>query len=171
VVRRDPAIIDVMAIASDLPITASTARAAVPIASVLLATDLSANSTPAEEEALRLAVSLRARLIAVSVIDPGTLRLPGGRFRARVDQVRDEREAMAQRLGERARDLGVPAAFLVWEGDPGEAIVEAAESEGVDLIVIGTHGRRGVNRSLFGSVSDHVVRTAPCPVVVVRGPA
>lgn len=157
-----------MVIASELP---TTVAVAVPIASVLLATDLSATSTPAEEEALRLAVSLRARLVAVSVIDPGTLRLPGGRFRARVDQVRDEREAVAQRLVARAQDLGVPTAFLVWEGDPGEAIVEAAASERVDLIVIGTHGRRGVNRSLFGSVSDHVVRHAPCPVVVVRGPS
>ncbi|MEO6206764.1 MAG: universal stress protein [Candidatus Limnocylindrales bacterium] len=166
-----------MAIASDLPTTATTAtaastsRAAVPIGSVLLATDLSATSTPAENEALRLAVSLRARMIAVSVIDPGTLRLPGGRFRTRVDQVRDERQEAAQRLVERARDLGVATAFLVWEGNPGEAIVEAAESEEVDLIVIGTHGRRGVNRSLFGSVSDHVVRHATCSVVVVRGPA
>ena len=163
--------IERMVIASDLQSPASPAGAAIPISSVLFATDLSANSTPAEEEALRLAVSLRARLIAVSVIDPGTLRLPGGRFRARVDQVRDEREAVAQRLVERARDLGVATAFLVWEGNPGEAIVEAAESERVDLIVIGTHGRRGVNRSLFGSVSDHVVRNAPCPVVVVRGPS
>jgi len=157
-----------MAIASELP---NTVPVALPIASVLLATDLSATSTPAEDEALRLAASLHARLVAVSVIDPGTLRLPGGRFRARVDQVRDEREAVAQRLVARARDLGVPTAFLVWEGDPGEAIVEAAASERVDLIVIGTHGRRGVNRSLFGSVSDHVVRHAPCPVVVVRGPS
>ncbi|MEO5884830.1 MAG: universal stress protein [Candidatus Limnocylindrales bacterium] len=145
-------------------------HAATPIASVLLATDLSATSTPAEDEALRLASGLGARLIAVSVIDPGTLRLPGGRFRLRVDQVRDEREAAAQRLVARARDLGVPTAFLVWEGDPGEAIVDAAEAEQADLIVLGTHGRRGLDRSIFGSVSDHVVRHAPCPVVVVRGP-
>ena len=142
-----------------------------PIAAVLLATDLSATSSPAEQEALRLASGLHARLIAVSVIDPGSLRLPGGRFRARVDQVRDERENAAQALVARAQELGVPTAFLVWEGDPGEAIVDAASAESADLIVLGTHGRHGVNRSLFGSVSDHVVRNAPCPVVVVRGAA
>jgi nucleotide-binding universal stress UspA family protein len=140
-----------------------------PIASVLLATDLSTTSTPAEAEAMRLAAGLGARLIAVSVIDPGTLKLPGGRFRARVDQVRDERESAAQALVARAQEIGVPTAFLVWEGDPGEAIVDAASAEHADLIVLGTHGRHGVNRSLFGSVSDHVVRNAPCPVVVVRG--
>jgi len=155
-----------MAMVSSIP----DLHAATPISSVLLATDLSATSTPAEDEALRLAAGLGARMIAVSVIDPGSLRLPGGRFRLRVDQVRDEREAAAQRLVARARDLGVPTAFLVWEGDPGEAIVDAAEAEQADLIVLGTHGRRGLDRSIFGSVSDHVVRHAPCPVVVVRGP-
>jgi nucleotide-binding universal stress UspA family protein len=145
-------------------------RLASPITSVLLATDLSPTSTMAEDEALRLAASLHARLIAVSVIDPGTLRLPSGRYRTRVDQVRAEREVIAQRLVLRARELGIPTAFLVWEGQPGEAIIDAAEAEVADLIVLGTHGRTGIDRSLFGSVSDHVIRHAPCPVVVVRGP-
>lgn len=145
-------------------------HAATPIASVLLATDLSSTSTAAEDEAIRLAASLRARLIAVSIIDPGTLRLPSGRYRTRVDQVRAERETAAQRFVARALERGIPTAFLVWEGTPGESIVDAAAAERVDLIVLGTHGRRGVNRSLFGSVSDHVIRNAPCPVVVVRGP-
>ncbi len=135
----------------------------------MLATDLSATSSPAEEEAVRLAAGLGTRLIAVSVIDPGTLRLPGGRYRARVDQVRREREHAAQALVLRARGAGVATNFLVWEGDPGEAIVEAATAEHASLIVLGSHGRSGVGRSFFGSVSDHVVRNAPCPVVVVRG--
>ena len=142
-----------------------------PFSAVLLATDLSPTSAPAEDEALRLAARLHARLLAVSVIDPGTLRLPGGRFSARVDQVRDQREQAAQALVARGRQDGVSCEFLVWEGDPGEAIVDAATAESVDLIVLGSHGRHGVNRSIFGSVSDHVVRHAPCPVVVVRGPS
>jgi nucleotide-binding universal stress UspA family protein len=142
-----------------------------PFGAVLLATDLSPTSAPAEDEAVRLAARLHARLLAVSVIDPGTLRLPGGRFSARVDQVRDQREQAAQVLVARGQQAGVSCEFLVWEGDPGEAIVDAARAEGVDLIVLGSHGRHGVGRSIFGSVSDHVVRHAPCPVVVVRGPA
>lgn len=162
------AIIAGMAVANATPAPDSTVR---PIDSVLLATDLSSTSTRAEDEAIRLAASLRARLIAVSIIDPRTLRLPSGRFRTRIDQVRAEREDSAQRLVARAQDAGVKTAFLVWEGPPGEAIVDAATAEHVDLIVLGTHGRHGVNRSLFGSVSDHVVRHAPCPVVVVRGPS
>lgn len=142
-----------------------------PYGVILLATDLSPTSLQAEAEALRLAAGLGARLVAVSVIDPGSLRLPGGRYSARVDQVRDEREIAAAALVARGKETGVPTAFLVWEGDPGESIIEAAEAEHASLIVLGSRGRRGVNRSLFGSVSDHVVRNAPCPVVVVRGSA
>lgn len=142
-----------------------------PFEAVLLATDLSATSSPAEDEAVRLAAGLGTRLIAVSVIDPGTLRLPGGRYRTRVDQVRREREDAAQAMMRRAREAGVASTFLVWEGDPGESIVEAATAEQASLIVLGSHGRHGVGRSIHGSVSDHVIRHAPCPVVVVRGTA
>ncbi|HWP63374.1 MAG TPA: universal stress protein [Candidatus Binatia bacterium] len=149
------------------PGTAGPAGGASP-STLLLATDLSPASEAATEQALDLARRLGARLLAVSVIDPGTLRLPGGRFGARIDQVRASREREAQVLVRRGRELGVPVTFLIWQGDPGEVIVEAARSEGVEMIVIGSHGRRGVERALLGSVSDHVVRHAPCPVLVVR---
>jgi nucleotide-binding universal stress UspA family protein len=138
------------------------------IATVMLATDFSAASASATETAFDLAASLGATLLAVSVIDPGSLRLPGGRFHARVDQVREERERVAQHLVGQGRHAGVPVRFLVWEGDPGESVVEAATAEGADLIVLGSHGRGGVGRFLIGSVSDHVIRNAPCPVLVVR---
>jgi nucleotide-binding universal stress UspA family protein len=52
--------------------------------------------------------------------------------------------------------------------DPALAIVDYAKELHADLIVIGTHGRTGVSRLLMGSVAEHVVRTAPCPVLVVR---
>jgi nucleotide-binding universal stress UspA family protein len=67
-----------------------------------------------------------------------------------------------------ARLAGVAARFLIWQGDPGESIAAAAEAEQCDLIVVGTHGRTGFQRSLAGSVSDYVIRNAPCPVLVVR---
>ena len=80
---------------------------------------------------------------------------------------------VAQALVARGRSAGVAVDFLVWEGDPGEAIIEAATAESADLIVVGSHGRGTVGRFLIGSVSDHVVRNAQCPVLVVRsgGPA
>jgi nucleotide-binding universal stress UspA family protein len=134
----------------------------------MLATDLSAASDAATTAAFDLAATFGARLLAVSVIEPGSLRLAGGRFLARVDQVRSEREHVAQALVARGRSIGVAVDFLVWEGDPGESIIEAATAESADLIVVGSHGRGTVGRFLIGSVSDHVVRNAPCPVLVVR---
>jgi len=53
-------------------------------------------------------------------------------------------------------------------GSPAVAIVQYARSIGADAIVVGTHGREGVSRLLMGSVAEHVVRHAPCPVLVVR---
>ncbi|OGO52732.1 MAG: hypothetical protein A2V84_10365 [Chloroflexi bacterium RBG_16_70_13] len=135
---------------------------------ILLATDLSPASEGAAIQALDLAHDLGADLLIVSVIDPRSLRLPGGRFGVRVDQVRTGREAAAQELVSRGRAAGVRVNFLIWDGDPGESIVDAARSEQVDLIVVGSHGRGQVGRFLIGSVSDHVVRHAHCPVLVVR---
>jgi len=135
---------------------------------LLLATDLSEASSSATDEAFELASRLGAALLVVSVIDPGSLLLPGGRFRARVDQVRERREQQAQALVERGREMGLEVSFLIWSGDPGDMIVEAAEAEHVDMVLVGSHGRGAVGRFFIGSVSEHVVRHAPCPVLVVR---
>jgi nucleotide-binding universal stress UspA family protein len=135
---------------------------------LLLATDLSEASSSATEQAFDLAARLGAALLVVSVIDPGSLLMPGGRFRARVDQVRERREQQAQALVERGREMGIDVSFLVWTGDPGDQIVSAAEAERVDMVLVGSHGRGAVGRLFLGSVSEHVVRNAPCPVLVVR---
>lgn len=139
-----------------------------PIGRILLATDLSDASGPATDEAIELAAATGASIVAISVIDPGSLRLPGGRYRARVDQVRARQEVAAQELVSRGRRVGVAINFLVWQGEPGPSILEAAEAEDIDLIVVGSHGRGAVGRLLLGSVSDHVVRNARRPVLVVR---
>ena len=54
-------------------------------------------------------------------------------------------------------------------GPPAAAIVKAAADRAVDLIVLGTHGRQGVAHLMLGSVAEQVVRSAPCPVLTVRG--
>ena len=148
--------------------TVAPVRPPAPLQRLLLATDLSEASSAATETAFDLARRLDGSVLVVSVIDPGSLRLPGGRFTARVDQVRDRREQLARELVERGRRDGVPVSVLVWEGDPGDRIVEAAEAEDADLVLVGSHGRGAVGRLLLGSVSEHVVRNAPCPVLVVR---
>ena len=139
-----------------------------PIRKILLATDLSHVSDVATDLAFDLAHSVGASLLVVSVIDPHELRLPGGRFLVRMDQVRERRETAAQELVHRGRRAGVQVTFLVWDGDPAESIVAAASSEGADLVIVGSHGRGALGRMLLGSVSDQVVRNAPCPVLVVR---
>ena len=135
---------------------------------VMIGTDLGNTSELATDRAFDLAQRHGADLLVISVIDPGDLRQPTGPLAIRWDQVRDGRHDAAQALVTRGRGIGVTVSFLVWTGDPGESIVAAAEAEGVDLVVVGTHGRGTIGRLLLGSVSDHVVRSAPCPVLVVR---
>ncbi|MBM4284485.1 MAG: universal stress protein [Deltaproteobacteria bacterium] len=53
-------------------------------------------------------------------------------------------------------------------GSPADKIVEYARSEAIDLIIMGTHGRKGLERTIFGSVCDKVVRNAPCPVLTAN---
>lgn len=138
-----------------------------PVRRILLATDLSATSGRATNEAFEIAGRLQADLLIVSVFDTASLRLPGGRFHARVDQVRERHQAVAQELVQRGRGEGVRVTFLVWEGEPGESIVDAARAEEVDMIILGSHGRGPIGRLLMGSVSQYVVRHAVVPVVVV----
>jgi nucleotide-binding universal stress UspA family protein len=109
-----------------------------------------------------------ASLVFVSVIDPSGLRLPGGLFHTRVDQVRAERESALARSVANARQLGIPAQYLIWEGDPAAALIDAAEAEGADLIIVGSHARGPIGRRLLGSVSSHVVAHAHRPVLVLR---
>ena len=86
----------------------------------------------------------------------------------REDAVNDIR----RRLQERLEAGGTPRpgdTIDVATGLTAKAIVEYAAAHGIDVIVMGTHGRRGVAHMLLGSVAEHVVRTAHCPVLTVRG--
>ena len=61
----------------------------------------------------------------------------------------------------------VPVVVASYRGDPADEIVRYASGHGIDLIVLGTHGRTGISRMLMGSVVERVIRTAPCPVLAV----
>jgi len=83
------------------------------------------------------------------------------------------REAVERRLRpllEHARKDGVEAEPLILRGFADEAIIAAAKQQHADLIVMGTHGRRGAARLFLGSVAARVISTAPCPVMTVRSP-
>ena len=134
---------------------------------MLLGTDLGQATELATDRAFDVAHRYGAELLVVSVIEPKDSRQPIGGEEIRWDQIRDRRHDAAQALVARGRALGITVSFLVWTGEPGESIVSAAEAEDVDLIVVGTHGRGRIGRLLRGSVSEAVVRNAPCPVLVI----
>jgi nucleotide-binding universal stress UspA family protein len=134
---------------------------------IVLGTDFGPVSAAAERAAIRAAAERGADLVIVHAIDARTLRLPGGRWRERVDQARAGREREAAFAVARARAGGVAARVLIWNGDPATCVVEAAKAEGADRIVVGSHGRGRIGRLIAGSVSASVVGQAACPVEIV----
>jgi universal stress protein A len=78
-------------------------------------------------------------------------------------------EEIAARFERQIRERGYPTRALVREGDPREVILEVAREFGVDLVVVGSHGRSGITKLMLGSVASHVVTHAPCPVTVIKG--
>lgn len=119
------------------------------------------------------------RLIIATVVEPvdpmlvvGTGIAGGVMSEAEAQRAYDDRSAEAQRQADAARAvIGNDAAeTMILSGAPGPALCEFAESVSADVIVIGTRGHGGLRRAVLGSVSDHVVRNAPCPVLAI-GPA
>ncbi len=90
----------------------------------------------------------------------------------RVQTIYDAQRKWAEKtLEARATELhqrGIKASWRVRVGQPFEEIVKAADEERFDMIVLGTHGRGGLDRLLLGSVADRVIRVARCPVLTVR---
>jgi nucleotide-binding universal stress UspA family protein len=133
---------------------------------ILLAIDQMGSADGAANEAIRRASESGAELLVLSVVETRNLHLPGGRIR-RVDQERERLAAGAQVIVRRARDVGVRATYLIWEGDPAESILDASIAEGVNLIMLGSRPRTNLRRLILGSVSSEVTRRASCEVVVV----
>ncbi|HUR16805.1 MAG TPA: universal stress protein [Candidatus Limnocylindrales bacterium] len=138
------------------------------IKTIVFATDLTPVSESAKIEAIDLAASLGARLIVVNVLDPGDAKRDLPSRSTRLDQYRREREAPLLSIVMEAVARRVRATHMLWTGEPGQSIVAAAESEGADLIVVGTRALDREGRFLLGSVSDHVVYHSRCPVLVAR---
>lgn len=144
-----------------------------PIRRVLVASDFSSASRRAFDTALGIAKSLNARLTIVSVLAP-VVTVPDQYIDAiTLDQLDKQARRWCsqqlERLVERANKAGIKASALLRDGDPGDQIVRACRATKSDLIVVGTHGRRGLTKFFLGSVAERVVSTASCPVVTVRG--
>lgn len=146
---------------------------------ILLAVDGSSTSEAALAEALALARDAHARLRVVHVVDspydyPDVMY---GHVAGDLDDLRQAWRKVGQAVLGRALAIARPAPFepeaaVIETAGRGVAdvIVDEAKCWGADLIVVGTHGRRGLNRLLLGSVAEGVSRTAPVSVLLVRGP-
>ena len=137
---------------------------------IVCATDFSTTSEAALAEAERLAGQLGAELVLLHVAVEAPLWREGI-YTPEVRKVfESQRQWAVETLAARAAALGangVPGRVLVKSGSPWREIIDTARDEGAELIVIGTHGRSGLNRMLLGSVAERVVRQAPCPVLTV----
>jgi nucleotide-binding universal stress UspA family protein len=89
-------------------------------------------------------------------------------YRAPTESLLKAAQELANVTAVKLETLGLSSETCVREGNPRTEIVEQAEDWNADLIIIGSHGRTGVQRWLLGSVAEHVVRHAPCSVEVVR---
>jgi nucleotide-binding universal stress UspA family protein len=146
-----------------------------PLSRIILATDFSDEARAAEAEAMRLARALGTELLLVHVAVEAPLygETPFGMKRLREVYKAQGRWA-EERLAERAEHLTSQGITTDWRrrvGVPHEEIVKAASEERAGYIVMATHGRGGLGRFMLGSVADRVIRSAPCPVLVVRPPS
>lgn len=136
---------------------------------ILFPTDFSHSGDAALAYATSLARDMGATLLIVHVEEPPAA-YGGGELYYGVPEPADEE--LRRMLGEvLPTDPAVPHEHRLVNGDPATAIVNLAEMEGADLIVMGTHGRTGFSRLLMGSVAELVVRRAQCPVLTIKQPA
>ena len=141
------------------------------IHTILYPTDFSTTTDHAYEVAAALASDYEATLLILHAWQrsPVVYCRAGAILVADPENVRTKAEANLNAWLSPA--LGIRVERLLVEGDACEAILRVAESQNCDLIVMGTHGRTGLDRIVLGSVAEHVLRRAPCPVLTVRAPA
>jgi nucleotide-binding universal stress UspA family protein len=141
---------------------------------ILHATDFSTASRPAFAKAIELSRADRSPLLVLHVLNPMVPMIGDWPVEPPTYvQLQKASRAWAlkqlARLIARARARGVTARALLVEGSEAGTIVRVARSRRAAMIVIGTHGRSGLERALLGSVATRVVSLATCPVLTVRG--
>ena len=151
---------------SNAPIV-NPATSGVPrISRILVATDFSPYASNALEWARSLAGAFGAKLVLLHVIDVFSLAVTGG-VRAGIDPLSILSKEAHQCMGE-LKTLIPDAQTEVREASPPAAIVEVALELNCQMIVMGTHGRSGLEHLLMGSVAEYVVRHSKVPVLTVR---
>jgi nucleotide-binding universal stress UspA family protein len=142
--------------------------------SIVVGTDGSDTAKEAVRQATELAKTVGGKIHLVSAYEP----VPEGRLRGERQEVPDDlqwmvnpREDVNATLDEAASaigEAGVGVETYPREGDPADAILDVAEEEGADLIVVGNKGMTGARRFLLGSVPNKVSHHAPCSVMIIR---
>ncbi len=141
---------------------------------ILHPSDFTSFSRAALKKAIEMAKSNRAELLLINVISP-VVPIPGDAYISAkmyddlAGSAREFAQKQLDKLLAQAKKARVKARGFVLEGPPSEEIVRFARARRVDLIVMGTHGRRGLAKLFVGSVADRVVAAASCPVLTVRG--
>jgi len=142
------------------------------IKTILFPTDFSNGARAAMDHAISLARDYQAKLILLYVIQDISIAewyIPSSLSVA--DLVEDMQKSAAQEMDKWIADVSVSVKNvekMVVNGVPFVEIIKTAKEKSADLIVIGTHGRTGIDHMLFGSTAEKVVRKAGCPVLTVR---
>jgi nucleotide-binding universal stress UspA family protein len=143
---------------------------------ILLATDGSKYGDKAADYCIDMAKKLNAEVLALYVISLKHFELYALEHHDDITGYEDENARMSKEgrdaleyVVTRAREQGVSLSTRILRGYPADEIMKVARDEHFDLIVVGNVGKSGIERVLMGSVSEAVVRHAPCPVLVVRG--
>lgn len=135
---------------------------------ILIATDGSDNNMPAVKKGLELARGSGADLFVVFVVDETSFL--ASQMDVLPDYVyttlRNEGEKAVEHIKEMAGDLTIQTVVL--SGQPAQAITEFATKNKIDLIVVGSHGKTGIEKLLLGSVAEKILRLADCMVLVVK---
>jgi nucleotide-binding universal stress UspA family protein len=141
---------------------------------IMVATDGSDSSELAAQAAIEIAGRSGGSIAAVYVVDVARLvRLPGyASFPGIKDQILTLMQKEGRKATDRIEDLavkaGVPCQKIVAEGNPSEELLKIADESKVDLLIMGSVGRSGLNRFLLGSVAEKVVRNSMVPVLLIR---
>ena len=142
--------------------------------SLVVGTDGSDTAKEAVRQATELAKSVGGRVHLVSAYEPvSETRLREERVQVPDDlqwmvNPREDVEATLKDAAGGIESAGVDVATYAREGDPADAILDVAEEQGADLIVVGNKGMTGARRFLLGSVPNKVSHHAPCSVMIIR---
>lgn len=136
---------------------------------VLFPTDFSTHSDAALEHAASLAREDGGKLLILHVEEPPAVYGAGEMYYGIPEPDTDQLERMLHAIVPAESQVAYEHRLVI--GDPATEIVRVAQEEGVDMIVMSTHGRTGLRRLLMGSVAEAVVRRAPCAVLTLKATA